>query len=182
MFNIPQLRDDHFRLTATVRRLGALIERRKPPPPLHLATLRHELSSTLIAHLKDEDSLLYPQLLSSSDALIAATARTFSEDMGGLADAFQVHCETWTAANIASDWTGYCDDCRQILDALNIRIRRENRELFPLLEALAHTPDDCATRSEVPPAIGPIRSFAFPSSCGTAARNGPGSGRLLESA
>ena len=137
MFNIPQLRDDHFRLTATVRRLGALIERRKPPPPLHLATLRHELSSTLIAHLKNEDCLLYPQLLSSSDALIADTARTFSEDLGDLAEAYRAHCAAWTAVAIAGDWTNYCVDCRRILAGLTIRASRENRELFPLLEALA---------------------------------------------
>ena len=55
MANIPKLRDDHFRLMATIRRLGVLIDRATPPPPLHLFTLRYELSTTLIAHLADED-------------------------------------------------------------------------------------------------------------------------------
>lgn len=137
MANIPKLRDAHFRLMATVRRLGAMIERRGPPPPLHLIALRHELSATLVPHLKDEDSLLYPQLLGSPDDHIAATARTFVEEMGGLADAYRTHCLAWTADAIARDWPGYCLDCRQILDLLTIRMTRENRELFPLLELLA---------------------------------------------
>ena len=137
MTNIPKLRDEHFRLMSTVRRLGAMVDQRKSPPGLHLLALRHELSSTLIAHLQEEDCFLYPQLVNSPDRHIAATARTFSEEMGGLADAYAAHCETWTALAVAGDWHGYCVDCRQILDALTIRITRETRELFPLLEMFA---------------------------------------------
>lgn len=134
MSNIPQLRDEHFRLLGTIRRLGALIERRDPPPPLHIFALRHELSSTLIAHLKVEDWLLYPPLINSPESEIAATARAFSEEMGCLADAYRVHCEQWTAEAIAADWAGFCVECRRILDALTICITRENCELYPLLD------------------------------------------------
>ncbi len=137
MTNIPKLRDEHFRLLGTVRRLGALIERRMPPPPLHLFALRHELSSTLIVHLKVEDWLLYPPLLESADTQIACTARSFSEEMGGLSDAYRAHCDKWSADAIAADWAGYCAECREILDALTIRITRENRELYPLVETFA---------------------------------------------
>ena len=137
MANIPKLRDDHFRLMATIRRLGVLIDRATPPPPLHLFTLRYELSTTLIAHLADEDSQLYPQLLDSPDAQVAATARKLSDAMAGQADAYRMHDQTWTANAIAGDWAAYCVACRQILDALTTRISRENRDLFPLAESLA---------------------------------------------
>jgi len=86
MVNISKLRDDHLRLFIILRQLGAVIERREPPPRLHLSALRHELSAILIAHLEDEDLHLYPRLLGSTVADIAATARTFSDEMGGLAD------------------------------------------------------------------------------------------------
>ena len=135
MSNIPKLRDEHFRLLGTIRRMGALIERRDPPPPLHLFALRHELSSTLIAHLEVEDGVLYPPLINSPDTQIAATARAFSEEMGGLADAYSAHCRQWTADAIAADWAGFCVQCRRILDALTIRITRENCELYPLLDS-----------------------------------------------
>lgn len=134
MSNIPKLRDEHFRLLGTIRRLGALIERREPPPPLHILALRHELSTTLIAHLKVEEWLLYPSLFSSPDSQVAATARAFSEETSGLADAYREHCEQWTAEAIAADWAGFCIECRRILDALTIRITRENCELYPLLD------------------------------------------------
>ena len=120
-----------------MRQLGSVIERRTPPPRLHLSALRHELSSILIAHLGDEDMHLYPQLLGSNVPHIASTARTFSDEMGGLAGDYRAHCEKWTAKAMAGDWPGYCIDCRQILDALTVRITRENRELYPLLQMFA---------------------------------------------
>ena len=55
MTTIPKLRHEHFRLMATVRRLGAMIERTTPPPALHLRALHHELGVTLNAHLEAED-------------------------------------------------------------------------------------------------------------------------------
>jgi hypothetical protein len=137
MSNIRKLRHEHLRLMATVRRLRALIERKTPPPRLHLFALRRELSATLIAHLMVEDWLLYPPLLDSSNSHIAATAREFRDEMGGLADAYRAHGEKWNAGAISADWAGYCLECRHILDALTIRITRENRELYPLVEALA---------------------------------------------
>ena len=137
MTNIPKLRHEHFRLMATVRRLGAMIERKTAPPTLHLRALHHELAVTLNAHLKAEDSLLYPPLFESLDRQIASTARAFSDEMGGLALAYRAHCDKWSAVAIAADWAGYCVECRHILDALTIRITRENRELYPLVETLA---------------------------------------------
>jgi hypothetical protein len=54
--------------------------------------------------------------------------------MGGLAPAFLAYCDAWNAGTIHSDWAGYCTATRVILDALNERLTRENRELLPLLE------------------------------------------------
>ena len=106
------------------------------PPQLPLFILRRKLASTLIGHLKTEDWVLYPSLVASADAQIASTARTFSEQMGGLAAAFIGYSDKWNANAIAADWPGYCRESRAILDALTHRIARENRELYPLLEAV----------------------------------------------
>ncbi len=80
--------------------------------------------------------MLYPPLLDSHDPHIAATARAFIEEMGGLGSAYRAHCEQWNAVAIATDWAGYCGDSRRLLDALASRVRRENMELYPLLEEL----------------------------------------------
>ena len=89
-----------------------------------------------IAHLKAEDWVLYPRLLASPDGQISSTAREFCEEMGGLAAAYIEYCEQWNADAITADWAGYCKDSRELIDALTIRITRENRELYPLLDPL----------------------------------------------
>jgi iron-sulfur cluster repair protein YtfE (RIC family) len=94
MSDIAKLREDHAELVRLVRELGARIERPTPPPQLELFELRRQLTSTLIAHLKAEDWVLYPRLLASTDPAIAATARAFNDEMGGLAAAFSNYSGT----------------------------------------------------------------------------------------
>ncbi len=137
MTNLSKLRDEHAVILRIVQRLDYLISGSTPPPRLHLLAVRHQLASTLIGHLKDEDWLLYPQLLASPDERIASTARAFSDELGGLAAAYRAHSDRWGADAIAADWDGYRTDCRELLDALTTRIAREDRELYPLVEARA---------------------------------------------
>ena len=136
MSDLAKLRLEHAELIAIVRRLEAVVEQPVPPSQVELFNLRRELSSTLIAHLKAEDWVLYPRLLASKDATVAATASAFIEEMGGLAAAFGAYNDKWPAPAIQADWAGYCAHSRTIIDALVCRITRENRELYPLLEDL----------------------------------------------
>ena len=136
MSDLVKLRQEHAALIELVRRLGGFVVQPKPPAQTELFQLRRELSSTLIAHLKAEDWVLYPRMLNSADKNVAQTARKFSEEMGGLANAYSDYAEKWGAHAIDEDWPGYCADTRRIVEALTRRIGRENRELYPLLEAL----------------------------------------------
>ena len=66
----------------------------------------------------------------------ASTGQAFKDEMGGLAPAFLAYSEKWNANSISADWSGYCADTRAVLDALENRLEREDRDLFPLLERL----------------------------------------------
>jgi hypothetical protein len=136
MSELMKLREDHANLARLFRRLGKAIESPSPPPQVELFELRRELVSTLLAHLKLEDWALYPRLIESGEADIAAAGREFKEEMGGLAPAFLAYSSRWNAGTIAADWGAYCTQTRVILDALMNRLTRENRELLPLLERL----------------------------------------------
>jgi iron-sulfur cluster repair protein YtfE (RIC family) len=136
MSNLAKLRLEHAQLIETVGRLAELVAKPEPPDVSDLFKVRHELTSTLVGHLKAEDWVLYPRLLSSPDPQVAGMARAFSDGMGGLADAYRAHTEKWTALSITFDWSGYCDETNTIIQALSSRIHRENRELYPLLEAM----------------------------------------------
>ncbi len=134
MSSLAQLRNEHAELVTIVKELAALVEGALPPPAVKLFEVRRRLSSVLIAHLKAEDWVLYPPLLSSADPEIADTARRFVDEMGGFAQAFTVYIERWDALSIESDWPRYQRESRGIIDALTTRIVRENKELYPLLE------------------------------------------------
>ena len=136
MSSLAELRNDHAELVSIVKQLEALIQRDTPPPSVELFDKRRKLSSLLIAHLKAEDWVLYPPLLSSGDPQVAATAKQFVDEMGGLAQAYTVFTERWDALSIESDWAGYRKAARGIIEALTDRIIRENRELYPLLERI----------------------------------------------
>jgi len=136
MSDMAKLRQEHARLVEIVDRLKRVIEAPAPPSAVELYAIRRELASTLIGHLKAEDWALYPRLLESADAQIVATARAFSEEMGGLADAFVAYAQRWDAMAIERDWTGFRSETSAIIDALRSRIVRENRELYPLIDRL----------------------------------------------
>ena len=112
------------------------MSRETPPPSVYLFKVRRKLSSLLIAHLKAEDWVLYPPLLSSTDSKVAATARHFVDEMGGLAQAYSVLSSGGTHS--ASNPTGSATSGRVggIIEALTNRIVRENQELYPLLEQI----------------------------------------------
>ena len=136
MSDLFKLCQEHAELMEIAGKLSTIIELARPPAMSELFTLRRELSFTLIAHLKGEDWVLYPQLFASTDAYVAKTAQEFSYEMGGLAEAYVDYVDKWNAHSIEEDWAGYCADTRGVLEALTQRITRENRELYPLLEML----------------------------------------------
>ena len=136
MSQLSKLHEDHAILAKLFSQLGSAVESSEPPSQLVLFDLRRELVSTLLAHLKLEDWTLYPRLIESDNEAISDAGRKFQQEMGGLAPAFVSFCDKWSSSRIESDWAGYCADTREILDALENRLLRENRELLPLLERL----------------------------------------------
>ncbi|MEO7655146.1 MAG: hemerythrin domain-containing protein [Sphingomicrobium sp.] len=136
MSTIRKLRQEHADLVEMVGRLSAIVAFPEPPPIIELYKLRCELAATLIGHLKAEDWALYPRLMASGDAQIAATAKAFSDEMGGLAAAFEVYTQRWNALSIQGNWHGFCLETKDIIAALTSRITRENRDLYPLIDRL----------------------------------------------
>lgn len=134
MNDLKLLREEHRSLAAVAGRLSAMIVQEVPPPAQELYAIRMKLASELIRHLKTEDWILYPRLLTSSNSRVAETSRAFSEEMGGLAKEFRDYAERWVAYAIESDWKGYRRETAEILRVMAQRMKREERELYPLLE------------------------------------------------
>ena len=134
MPNVKNLRHDHVKLTAIAGELSEIIAQSAPPPPRELYQIRMRLASELIKHLKSEDWLLYPTLLASRNESVALMARAFSASMGGLAREFKTYSERWGADAIMHNWKDYQSETFEILRALTLRMTREERDLYPLLD------------------------------------------------
>lgn len=95
-----------------------------------------KLTEVLQMHLAAEDKALYPRLKLSRDPEVAAMANSFLTEMGGLAEAYGAFEAKWRSSSaIIADPAGFAEHTAAVLGALEIRIARENNELYPLLDA-----------------------------------------------
>lgn len=148
---IERLTAEHSRLLALATTLGRHVNGAFPTDRAALEDFhgaRTQLRNQLIAHLKREDWVLYPSMLTSSDRLLAATAQDFADEMGHISEAFSNYSRQWLPDAIAADWPGYCAATKGILGALAQRIEREDSELYPLASTVEAV--DTAARGAAP--------------------------------
>jgi Hemerythrin HHE cation binding domain len=114
-------------------------------PQLDVASLRRDaapvvtglqrLATMLKAHLALEDSTLYPKLMAHADPAVAATARRYQQEMGGLQTAFSNYIERWpTAPSIQEQPDLFLSQTQQVVAALLARVEREDGELYPMAD------------------------------------------------
>lgn len=99
--------------------------------------LLSRLAGKITVHLSMEDKVLYPAMLSHSDAKVKATAQKFINEMGGIATAFTQYNDKWkTASTIQTNPDGFIRETKGIVDALGARITKENNELYTLYDSI----------------------------------------------
>jgi hypothetical protein len=82
-----------------------------------------------------EDKVLYPELLKSLLPKVKSMAQRYIDEMGSLSKAFMDYVSGCpTIDSIASDPAKFSNQTKQVFGALDSRIRRENTELYPLLD------------------------------------------------
>ena len=131
-----RLRAEHAALATLSGFLMTIVAAPVPPRPTELASVRGMFRDTLVRHLKCEDWILYPRLKASGDADLQQLASEFVGEMGHIAEDFIAYDTRWTEAQIAADWPGFCAETEAVLDAIGMRIEREEADLYPAAEQL----------------------------------------------
>jgi hypothetical protein len=91
----------------------------------------------LRVHAAMEQQALYPRLFASPEPAVSAKARALFDEVGGLYDGFFGYLATWTAAGaVEADVEGFCRETMRQLFQLGARMKREDKELYPLVDAL----------------------------------------------
>lgn len=97
---------------------------------LHVSTLAGRIK----IHLSMEDKYLYPELQKSGSEQERKMALAFQDEMGGLAEAFVVYKDQYnTVPKILQNLGKLQSDTWNILDKIEKRIQKEERELYKLI-------------------------------------------------
>lgn len=95
------------------------------------------MSATIKLHLAVEDRAMYPALARSADADLARTGRAFQEEMDAIAQSYEAFARRWNnARSLERDEDGFRADANSVLRRVHERMQRENRDLYPRIEAL----------------------------------------------
>lgn len=134
-----QYREEHAELAALAKAFEALLN------PTRLQTEAAEarralstLSGKLRLHLANEDTLLYPAAAAHSNDAVRQLATRYQREMGPLAQAFKDYSNKWLLPkDIATQAPQFIAESKQVLKALNERIRKENTEFYAALDRAA---------------------------------------------
>lgn len=103
-----------------------------------LRSLIAQMAGILNVHLAMEDGVMYPQLLRHPDPELRAIAKRFIDEMGGLKAAFTAYVEKWNVPRaIMDEPVTFARETKNLVDLLSRRIEREDRDLYPEVDAIA---------------------------------------------
>ena len=103
-----------------------------------IAMQLNKLVGLLRIHLAQEDVAIYPELIASLDPAVARLARSYADEMGGLATELEIFALHWScSASIVSSFDEFREEANALLLHLAVRIEREDRYLYPLVEPTA---------------------------------------------
>ena len=135
--NIDKFRQEHADVMNSVGVLRELVHAGANEHAEEIVAQLLAMTGAIKLHLAAEDRVLYPALAKASDPLVAQTSRMFQQEMGGLADTLTAFVSRWNlAAKISKNPQGFRDEANAVFKALHMRVQRENRELYPMAEAM----------------------------------------------
>lgn len=135
--NIDKFKHQHVKIFNGIDMLRQYAQAGIAENARHIAQTVVSMSSVIKLHLAVEDTLLYPALRDSRDGMLARMGDQFQEEMKAIAASYDEFVRRWnTAANVARDPEGFRKDANRVLKLLHGRIRKEDREFYPGIEAL----------------------------------------------
>ena len=94
------------------------------------------LAGKIKMHLLMEDQYLYPGLQKSEDEKVKKLAKAYQEEMGDLAEKFTIYKDKYnTKQKIAQNLSSLKSETVTILQAIEKRIQKEEKELYTFIES-----------------------------------------------
>ncbi|WP_313082732.1 hemerythrin domain-containing protein [Pulveribacter sp.] len=134
--NIDRFKREHEDILSQIAALRRLAHAGVAQNASEIAQRIVAMSSTIRLHLAVEDRLLYPALQASGSEALAQLGARFQHEMGEIAGGYMAFARRWnTAERVAADPEGFRNDANTVLRSVHERMRHEDRDFYPRIEA-----------------------------------------------
>lgn len=134
--NIDKFKQQHVEILSCISTLRALAHSGVRNNASEIARLIVAMSSTIKLHLAVEDKILYPALQNAKNTSLASMGKRFQDEMTSIAHAYLDFARRWnTAATLSHNPDGFRSDANSVLRVLYERMRKEDTDFYPVIEA-----------------------------------------------
>jgi len=135
--NIDKFKQEHVAILSAIDQLRELARSGVAPQSQAIAEQIVAMSGLIKLHLAVEQRVLYPAVQACGVASVARLGRQYENDMQGIAGDYLAFAGRWnTAARLAQEPDAFRSEANLVLHALYQRMRREDTELYPAVEAI----------------------------------------------
>ncbi|MDN2709952.1 hemerythrin domain-containing protein [Janthinobacterium sp. SUN118] len=136
--NIDKFKQQHLAILAAIDDLRRLARGGVAVQAKAIAGQIVAMSGLIKLHLAVEQRYLYPAAQASDVAKVAQLGRRYESEMDGIAGAYLAFASRWnTPVRLEAEPDAFRREANTVLHALYQRMRREDSELYPAVEALA---------------------------------------------
>lgn len=133
--NIDKFKHQHEDILDSIARLRASAHAGVAEHASEIAAQVVAMSGAVRLHLAVEDSTLYP-VLAEGNARLARMGRDYQQEMGDIAAEYLAFAARWNrASQLVQAPEQFRSDANRVLRALYGRIRSEDAEFYPAIEA-----------------------------------------------
>lgn len=136
--NIDKFKHQHTDILGAIAALRQVVQAGIAGNADEIAARIVAFSGAVKLHLTVEDKTLYPALEGGRDAALARMSRQYQHEMQGIVEAYFEFAAHWnTGRHVAAEPEQFRLEANSVLRRLYERIRREDREFYPAIEAQA---------------------------------------------
>jgi len=134
--DISRFKHQHVEILEGIDKLRQLSRAGVKDNAKAIAARLNALSQVIIQHLAIEDRILYPRLERGQDQDLVELSRRFRIEMADVANPFINFSRKWEkAAAVAAKPEEFRKEANTVLRRVYERMRQEDREFYPVIEA-----------------------------------------------
>jgi iron-sulfur cluster repair protein YtfE (RIC family) len=136
IMNIDKFKLQHVEILNCIAALRSLVKSGIHDHAAEISQAIIAMSSTIKLHLAVEDKILYPALEGTNNVALARMGKRFQDEMTSIASSYLAFARRWnTPSTVSQNPEGFRTDANSVLKVLYDRMRREDTDFYPAVEA-----------------------------------------------